>query len=387
MTAYNSRMDWDPDEYFDEFVRYYEMAKIQQHECNLGSIPHKKGTVRDPLMMNVELYDVVNIRYAGFKQVLLDLWYGDSHEHPYIHKLHDVRKPICKKFSGARDTWGLKEWLYIWLIHAITGSGINYAKKPSGYNNTILPYLHGTDNLRDIVAKVREILNSDKPAYTSVGYQFPRFPKPGDDYKRGGDKYLIEFAPHLVTNLAEWLETHPRQPAKMRDVREFMIGWNKRYGLHAYRFQYAAMIGDMANWIPELVDRESDFFHGSNATECLSYITGGTRAPRALDGAAHRFREATGGRLYDLEDVCCDAIRWIENYIRPGADYDDLDRDKIWNTSKIKDHPFGRQKPMLSLGLIESFNKIRVHPSDNYVLKNYSDMTVMEYQRLARVLA
>ncbi len=57
--------------YYDEMVRYAAMAKTQQAECNLGTIPHLKGSVRDDLMMHVELYDVANRKYAGFTQIAL----------------------------------------------------------------------------------------------------------------------------------------------------------------------------------------------------------------------------------------------------------------------------------------------------------------------------
>ena len=92
---------------------------------------------------------------------------------------------------GPRECWGLEEWLYVWLIHAVTGSGINYARKPSGYNNTILPHLHGAVDLDDLARKAEEILSTSEPAYTSVGYQFPRFPKPGSRYQRGGDRFIV----------------------------------------------------------------------------------------------------------------------------------------------------------------------------------------------------
>ena len=87
----------------------------------------------------------------------------------------------------------------------------------------------------------------------------------------------------------------------------------------------------------------------------------------------------TGSVPYNAEDVGCDFIRWVENYVRPGADYDHLDRDALWSSHKIIDHPFGRQKPMLELGLIKSFNDLDVHPSDDYVLSR-AGMTVSEYK-------
>jgi hypothetical protein len=57
----------------------------------------------------------------------------------------------------------------------------------------------------------------------------------------------------------------------------------------------------------------------------------------------------TGGHPKDLEDVMCDYIRYVENYIPDNREktYGHLDRTKIWNASLITDHPKGRQKWML----------------------------------------
>jgi len=93
--------------------------------------------------------------------------------------------------------------------------------------------------------------------------------------------------------------------------------------------------------------------------------------------------EDTGAYPYNAEDVCCDFIRWVENYIKPGADYDHLDRDAIWSSCRIKDHPFGRQKSMLTLGLVDSFNRINHHPADSFVLDMHS-MSVKEYKQKVR---
>ena len=357
----------DPEEYFEEFIRYHEMAKIQMHECNLGTTPHLEGKIQDNLMMCVELYDVTERKYAGFTQIILDLWYGYTEEHPYWEKLHDVRKPIARSFTGVHHYWGLSEWLYIFILHRVTGSGINYAKKPSGYNNTILPKLMFAQTFDEIVNYTARTLQGDTPAYTSVGYQFPRFP-PKEGFKRGGDRYLFEYAPKLARELAEYLCSGSKK--ELREVGEWMFDWNKRHGLTAYRFQYAAVISDIADFYPDLVDRHSMFYYGSNAVECISYMTGGKKAEKHLDAVMERAMKITGNVPYNLEDVACDFIRWVENYIKPGHDYDHLDRDLIWNTSTITHHPYGRQKAMLDLGLIQSFNALDHHPSDDWVLRN-----------------
>jgi len=356
--------------YYSDFLRYHEMATTQQAECNLGTVPHEKGSVKDPLMQHVHLYDVVNRKYAGFTQILLDLWYGLSPNHPYADKLHDVRRPICKAFNGVQSTWSMEDWLYVFLVHRVTGSGINYAKKPSGYNNTILPHLKYCESIDDMV-KVIIGRSVETKIYTSVGYQFCAFPKSPSGFKLGGDYYLAEFAPRLARDLAEVL---PSKRWNLRDLGHWMWDWNKRNGLRAYKFQYAAFVADVADFYPGHVDRTSAFFYGSNAEECISYLAnplgkGRKNSVDFLDAVMGRIYQDTGSVPYDAEDIACDYIRYVENYVRPGHDYDHLCRDSIWNTSSITDHPFGRQKAMLEHGLIDSFNSLSVHPSDDYVLK------------------
>ena len=99
-----------------------------------------------------------------------------------------------------------------------------------------------------------------------------------------------------------------------------------------------------------------------------------------LDEVMAEIYKETGAVPYNAEDVACDFIRWIENYVKPGNHYAHVDRDKIWNSSTIDDHPYGRQKAMLELGLIDSFNKLNNHPSDDYVIKA-AGVTVEEYQQ------
>jgi hypothetical protein len=362
--------------YYDEMVRYAGMAKVQQLECNLGVIPHMKCRVQDDLMRHVELYDVVNRKYAGFTQIILDLWYNTSPDHPYAHKLHDVRKPICKSFEGVENEWNLAEWLYVFIAHRVTGSGINYAKKPSGYNNTILPKFASCNTITQMVQVVKS-----KPCamYTSVGYQFPAFPKPVD-------YFLCEFAPQLARDLAEWLNAG--QKRDLRDIGEWMFAWNKAQGLRAYKFQYAAVVSDIADFFPQYANLHSPFFYGTNARECLKYaaipLSKGNEQD-FLDEVTMKFCNDVGATAYDGEDIFCDGIRWIENYVRPGHDYDHVNRDAVWNSSTIVDHPFGRQKAMLEHGLIKSFNDINVHPSDDYVLKQVG-MGVDQYKLIVHGL-
>jgi len=388
--------------YYDEFLRYHEMAKKQQELCNLGLTPHHESGVDDPLMEHVHLYDVVERKYAGFSQIINDVFYGYSKQHPYwfqieADKASPQRMEITRSWSGKRRDFTVAAWLYVFIVHRVTGSGINYARKPSGYNNTILPKLaeaRSIGDMADIIFKHQDWAKSP-PIYTSVGYQFPAFPKPKEGYKRGGDYFLCEYAPRLAKELEAYLFSSYGRKRTLREVGDFMLNWNVANGLRQYKFQYAAVVADIADWFPQFVDRTSPFYYGSNAVECINYLakpasSNGRRNTEFLDEVMAKAASDTGGVPYNLEDVACDFIRWVENYVRPGADYDHVDRDKVFSSCRIKDHPYGRQKAMLDLGLVKSFNEISVHPSDDYVIsraKLHPDQYRMKVEEFEQDLA
>ncbi len=379
----------EPTIYYEEYLRYFKMALEQQRLCNIskespfGMIPHLQSKMGDDLMENVELYDVVERKYAGFSQIVNDCFYGWTEDHPYWEKMKSdrvtwQRETVAKDWTGKHHDFKLPEWLYVMILHRVTGSAINYATKPSGYHNTILFELHTAKTIEEMVTIVNY---RRKPFYTSVGYQFPSFPKPIEKYKRGGDYYLSEFLPKLAREMAEWLESGGRKD--LRDIGNYMLEWNTRNGLKRYQFQYAAVVADIADWFPQYVNRESMSYYGTNAVECISYLAKPLvkmKSEDFLDTVMEMIYRDTDSVPYNAEDVCCDFIRWVENYVRPGVDYNHLDFDEVWSSCTIKDHPFGRQKAMLELGLVDTFNYITSHPSDDTVLKK-AGMTIEEYKK------
>lgn len=383
-------------EYYDEYIRYFNLALDQQKKCNVsdeppyGMLAHAESDMGDELLHHVELYDVVERKYAGFSQIVNDCFYGWTEEHPYWKKMEAgkitrQREVVAKDWTGKHRDFKLPEWLYIFILHRVCGSAINYSTKPSGYHNTLLFNLHKATTIEGMT----EIVNKHpKPFYTSVGYQFPSFPKPpeGSRYKRGGDYYLTEFAPRLARDLAEFLEKGGKRD--LREIGDFMLKWNVDNGLRQYHFQYAAVVADIADWYPQYVNKESPFYYGTNAVECISYLAKPTKKMKPiefLDRVMEKVYEDVKSYPYNAEDVCCDFIRWVENYVRPGADYDHLDFDNVWSSCKIKDHPFGRQQAMLKLGLVKSFNGMKAHPSDDAVIKA-AGLTVEQYKELCKTI-
>lgn len=383
-------------EYYDEYIRYFNLALDQQKKCNVsdeppyGMLAHAESDMGDELLHHVELYDVVERKYAGFSQIVNDCFYGWTEEHPYWKKMEAgkitrQREVVAHDWTGKHKDFKLPEWLYIFILHRVCGSAINYSTKPSGYYNTLLFNLHKATTIEGMT----EIVNKHpKPFYTSVGYQFPSFPKPpeGSRYKRSGDYYLTEFAPRLARDLAEFLEKGGKRD--LREIGDFMLKWNVDNGLRQYHFQYAAVVADIADWYPQYVNKESPFYYGTNAVECISYLAKPTKKMKPiefLDRVMEKIYEDVKSYPYNAEDVCCDFIRWVENYVRPGADYDHLDFDNVWSSCKIKDHPFGRQQAMLKLGLVKSFNGMKAHPSDDAVIKA-AGLTVEQYKQLCKTI-
>jgi hypothetical protein len=181
--------------------------------------------------------------------------------------------------------------------------------------------------------------------------------------------------------MAEWLEGN-NSKKDLREIGEWMFDWNTKNGLRVYRFQYAAFVADIADWYPQYVNLESPFYYGTNAVECISYLsnnTGKLQKEKFLDKVMEKIYADTGAFPYNAEDVCCDFIRWVENYVKPGSGYNHLDFDSVWSSCKIKDHPYGRQRAMLDLGLVRTFNGMTNHPSDDTILKQ-AGMSVAEYK-------
>ena len=110
--------------YYDEFIRYFHLAKDQQEKSNLGHIPHKDSQLNDPLMENVELYDVVERKFAGFSQIVNDCFYGWSKDHPYWSRMEaglysKQRKEVATNWSNKGNVFGLPEWLYLFILHRV----------------------------------------------------------------------------------------------------------------------------------------------------------------------------------------------------------------------------------------------------------------------------
>ncbi len=333
--------------YFEDFIAYYFKAKILQEECNLGG-KNYVSTVGDDLMEQVTIYDTVERQHAGFQNMLQDLWHGSRA--PKYYKQDEQKQMETRSYNLQHALWSRTEWLFVFMLHRITGSGASF-EADHGYRNTILPKIAKMKTIGEMVEFLR---NYETPMFTSIGNQIPMFPKPAGEYKKGSKLFLCEHMESLTKDTWRFIsKINLDRKATIREIVDFMCEWNRERGMKRFHFQYTATAADLADYYPEFVEADSHMYYGKNAKESMDMMAnkiGRYKKDLFYDYVMEEATRRTEGAPRDLEDVMCDYIRYIENYIPSSKQktYDHLDRTKIWNTSAIKDHPKGRQQWMLN---------------------------------------
>jgi len=337
--------------YFEDFLLYAEKAKSVQIQCNLGGAPYI-GSCGDDLIENVTIYDTVERKHAGFQNMLQDLWFADSA--PKYYKWDPDHQARSLTFRGLHEVWTRREWLFVFLTHRMTGSGASF-EIDHGYRNTILPELAKLKSADQMVEWIRDY---EGVMYTSVGNQIPAFPKPRGQYKKGGKVYFGEYALDLVDAVWGYVDeiNADGRKALIREIVDFMCQWNRERGMKAFHFQYTSTVADLADYYADIVAEGSHMYYGKNAQEAMDLFAikmSRINKSQFYDIVMEEAKQHTGGYPKDLEDVMCDYIRFVENYIPDNREktYTNLDRTKVWNTSIIVDHSKGRQK--WKLGTVE----------------------------------
>lgn len=342
-------MKYERTEYFTDFVLYYDKAKILQNVANLGGEPYE-GLVDDDLMEQVHIYDCVERQHAGFQNMLQDLWCGQWA--PKFFKLSEEQKDRNRSYNDLQDRWSIREWLWVFLFHRITGSGASF-EDDHGYRNTALPEIAKLDTCEQMADF---IAGYDKAMFTSIGNQIPMFPKrelwpslnkSGREYETPGKLWICECMTQLIDDTIEWMESHILRVG-IRDVTDFMCEWNRERGMKRFHFQFTAFAADLADYFPFRVDPNSKMYYGKNAIEALELLgtrNKGTKKAEFYDLVMDDLVASTQAAPRDLEDVLCDYIRYIENYVPDNKNktYAHLNLDEVWNNSTVR-HDKGRQK-------------------------------------------
>jgi hypothetical protein len=289
-------------ELLEGFIDYYYKAKMLQ-DNNFSGAKYTESDVDDPLCWNVPIYDCVNRRYAGFSNVPEALWYGSK-----------APKGDYSRYNHLHELWSIREWLFILLLHRVTGSGASF-EKDHGWRNTIIPKLIDFDTVEQMC---EFILNYEGPIFTSKGNQPPQFNKSDRANVKPGINYITKVMPNLIDNLSSWM-SKSLFPNEIYQTVDYMNEWNIKHSLKRYSFVYTAFAMDVAEYYTTYSSPDSRIYIGSNAKKCLNIILPKAKGKKRFDyenDAISYLCKITGNYStpMDMEDILCDGVRYFKEY-------------------------------------------------------------------------
>lgn len=327
--------------YWDDFLIYYDKASILQTmniQSETGRNVDAHPGFDDPLMQWVTIYDCVERRYAGFSNALQQVWFGSK---------NPKRWQARSEFDGLHHVYTPVEWLFLFLVHRLTGSGASFSHDHGFRNSVVADLALKCEQAGEMKKLLLTEMWRGRPVFTSIGNQIPPFPAVPPNYvafKRPSEYYLSEFAPGLVHATIDWLNSQTNR-ASVADATDFACRWNKDNGAKQFKFVLAAWCMDIGEYFPEYVDPYSRCHYGKNAYESMDAIfefPGRKDYDAAMEMVCERcVAPGSGevrGRPYSLEDVLCDYVRYVERYVPKG--YEHLKPHQIVNSSLVDHHTF-----------------------------------------------
>lgn len=277
----------------EEFISYYGKAKKMQ-ELKFEGKTWNESDVNDDLVWNIPIYDVVNRKYAAFSSLL-----------EAVKKQENDPKNNGIYFEKSKLIFD-SDFVMLCYLFRLCGSGINYKPKQD------LPFgSHGFGNFwivdlltKGIITQEEWIDNIPDKGFCDVkGYLLPMIKGGLNNFIK---KESIDFVNFLFTFVIKGDQV---------GIKTIVDAGNKYLMDRGYKrqnFVLTAFAMDMAEYYPRLVDSNSDVYVGSNAKKCLDKIL-----PKMNKDKALRYLcDLTGNvsKPYDMEDVACDFIRYIDNF-------------------------------------------------------------------------
>ena len=273
------------------FETYYRKAKMMQ-ELKYQGGSFAKDDIDDDLIWNVPIYDVVNRRLAAFS----------SFPEAIRFKLKDPKENGSYFISSNPSE---KDFAFMCYLFRLCGSGINYIPKTSEPFNT-----HGfgnfwiVDNLKNGIDSSGEWISLlPINRFCDVkGYLLPMI-------KKGLRNFIIEDSYRLFELL--WKTIILTKGISIKKLTDVGNDYLLENGFNRQNFVLTAFSMDMAEYFN--VDKDGDVYVGTNAKKCLKLIL-----PNIKDNnkALRYLCDLTGNfsKPYDMEDVACDFIRYINNF-------------------------------------------------------------------------
>lgn len=287
----------------NEFKQYYDKACMMQRRLYQGWNYTEKD-IADDLIWNVPIYDVVNRKYAAFSSFLEAVKFKDKDP-----------KGNGKYFT---ENVSHRDFITLCYLFRLCGSGINYKPKKDepfgthGFGNFWI--VEGLQNGFTTREEWIRIL-PEKKFSDSKGYLLPMI-------KKGLYRFIKENAYQLVDYVLDNIKNIRDDYGKVHiyKVVDLANDWLVKYGFKKQNFVLCAFAMDLAEYYPHIVSRTSDVYVGSNAKKCLKQIFPGVKGMgsnlRVTNDALSALCKMTGNisNKYDMEDVACDFIRYLDNF-------------------------------------------------------------------------
>ena len=378
-------------EYYDNCIKFLEQAFWYEMNCNVGTKSPDEAPFKDDLMKSATMYWAVNRRHTSWCGLLYDVAFPDKL--PWKHNLSEKQKRILAETykTNHYKTWTMKEYLFIFFVHRLTGSAMDYSLDAYGYGNSVLPYLAGSKDIDEMFTRFKAY---PLPKYTSKGYQIAAFPKIPEskksEYRLAGDHFICELLPELIDDMLDLFDKNHGKLFTQRELVNYMLDWNTSRGFKRFKFPYNNVVSDIAMLVPGYVDEFSLVDLGPNAKEAFDIIIDFSDNPnkkareQLYDELLMKIATELSFKasMVSVEDSVCVFVHWIENHIdiTKHGHYKHLDLDKVFSNHTIVDYPRGRQAPMLELGVIDTFNGAGV--VTGLKVLDRAGMTEDEYKRL-----
>ena len=271
-----------------EFKHYFKLAKMKQEQKFEGG-SWTNELIGDDLVNNVPIYDVIHRRYAAFSSFPEAIYRKDKDP-----------KGNGKRFIGASIS--KEDFLYMCYLFRLCGSGINY-KSDHGFGNFwIVNSINQGYYRRDTWLKYMP----EKKFSDNKGYLLPMIPK-------GLRNFILEDSLELF----DYIMGHAAiGDMDLPEIVALGNDWLRTWGFKRQNFVLTAFAMDLIEYT-DLIKKDSDVLCGSNAKKCLKLIFD---QPRINENECLQILiDETGGynNKYDMEDVACDFIRYINNFQSP----------------------------------------------------------------------
>lgn len=329
-------------EFYDAFLDYYDKAdRLQNRNC--GIMP-PSTICGDPIMDNITIYDTVNRKYAGFSKALEDI--------------HGVR---CENHITRYPKYDLDivTFHFIHLFHRFTGSGASFRpiyddegyrrEDEHGYYNNHVNQLCAIAQQQGLIetkiAKMKSyIVDCKLPMVTSIGNQPPSLKnKQPEKYRLAMQYYFDNFAEDFIRDYITFVRLKALEYPKgvgIKEAVDFSCKWHKDRGFKQWHFVLTAFVMDTAEYYPELVDRDSHCYYGANCIRAFKLMFTKEKTDKMKNAQFYELcmtelvKARPKSKPYDMEDVCCDYIRYIAEYVPKG--YDHLAPHQKVNNSILK---------------------------------------------------